>query len=133
ITLALVAIFHLMQGKELAGQERACGAAGFTSGTFDDAHRQLLLHLIDAQQRCFDTCLEFTSEAVRQLWQQEMPGRTLAGIQQLREMACGDVALPENASTLGETWYELTTWRIDAMQRVETFMIGELTSLCLTR
>ncbi|MCE8023309.1 nitrate regulatory protein [Billgrantia aerodenitrificans] len=133
ITLALVAIFHLMQGKELAGQERACGAAGFTSGTFDDAHRQLLLHLIDAQQRCFDTCLEFTSEAVREQWQLEMPGRTLAGIQQLREMACGDVALPESASTLGETWYELTTWRIDAMQRVETFMIGELTSLCLTR
>ena len=25
-----------------------CGAAGVTSGTFDDAHRQLLLHLIDA-------------------------------------------------------------------------------------
>jgi hypothetical protein len=133
ITLALVAVFHLMQGKELAGQERACGAAGFTSGTFDDAHRQLLLHLIDAQQRCFDTCLEFTSEAVREQWQLEMPGRTLAGIQQLREMACGDVALPESANTLGETWYELTTWRIDAMQRVETFMIGELTSLCLTR
>ncbi|MCE8002856.1 nitrate regulatory protein [Billgrantia ethanolica] len=133
ITLALVAVFHLMQGKELAGQERACGAAGFTAGSFDDAHRQLLLHLIDAQQRCFDTCLEFTSEAVREQWQLEMPGRTLAGIQQLREMACGDVALPENACTLGETWYELTTWRIDAMQRVETFMIGELTSLCLTR
>lgn len=133
ITLALVAVFHLMQGKELAGQERACGAAGFTSGTFDDAHRQLLLHLIDAQQRCFDTCLEFTSEAVREQWQVEMPGRTLAGIQQLREMACGDVSLPESACTLGETWYELTTWRIDAMQRVETYMISELTSLCLTR
>ncbi|MDC6663084.1 nitrate- and nitrite sensing domain-containing protein, partial [Leclercia adecarboxylata] len=32
ITRALVAIFHLMQGKELAGQERACGAFGFTHG-----------------------------------------------------------------------------------------------------
>lgn len=133
ITLALVAIFHLMQGKELAGQERACGASGFTSGNFDDAHRQLLLHLIDAQQRCFDTCLEFTTAAGRECWQLEMPGRTLAGIQQLRELACGDTPLQQSASTLGETWYELTTRRIDAIQRVEAFLIGELSNLCLTK
>ncbi|MCC5883264.1 MAG: nitrate- and nitrite sensing domain-containing protein [Halomonas sp.] len=133
VTLALVAIFHLMQGKELAGQERACGAAGFTSGEFDDAHRQLLLHLIDAQQRCFDICLEFTTEEGRQQWQHEMPARTLAGIQQLREMACGDTTLPESATTLGETWYDLTTRRIDAMQQVEAYLIGELSSLCLAK
>ncbi|MFQ3789343.1 nitrate- and nitrite sensing domain-containing protein [Halomonas sp. A29] len=133
VTLALVAIFHLMQGKELAGQERACGAYGFTSGGFDDAHCQLLLHLIDAQQRCFDTCLEFTTEEGRQHWQREMPSRTLAGIQQLREMACGITALPKSASPLGETWYELTTLRIDAIQRVEAFLIGELSNLCLAK
>ncbi|MBA2780467.1 nitrate regulatory protein [Billgrantia kenyensis] len=133
ITLALVAIFHLMQGKELAGQERACGAVGFTSGEFDDVHRQLLLHLIDAQQRCFDIFREFTTEPGREQWQQQMPPRTLAGIQQLREMACGDSELPEGATTLGETWYELTTRRIDAMQQVEAYLIGELSSLCLEK
>jgi len=133
VTLALVAIFHLMQGKELAGQERACGAAGFTTSSFDENHRQLLAQLIEDQQRCFDICLEFTSEQGRQQWQQEMPGRTLAGIQQLREMACNDILLAQGTSPLGETWYELTTRRIDAIQRVEAFLIEELSTLCLAK
>ena len=49
ITRVLVCLFHFIQGKELAGQERACGAFGFTLGVFDDAHRQTLQQLIDAQ------------------------------------------------------------------------------------
>jgi hypothetical protein len=31
-----VALYSLMQGKELVGQERALGAIGFTQGFFDD-------------------------------------------------------------------------------------------------
>ncbi|EWH02261.1 nitrate regulatory protein [Halomonas sp. BC04] len=130
ITLALVAIFHLMQGKELAGQERACGAAGFTATGFDEAHRQLLQQLIEAQQRCFDTFLEFATPQARQHWEQEMPSRTLAGIHQLREMACRSDPLTEPASSLGETWYELATRRIDAIKEVEDYLNRELATLC---
>lgn len=130
ITRALVAIFHFMQGKELAGQERACGSAGFTAGDFDRPHRQLLQHLIEAQQRCFDTFLEFASSEAGERWKSGMPNRTLAGIHQLREMACRDTPLQESATALGETWYELTTRRIDAMQRVESHLSDELATLC---
>ncbi|HAV44542.1 MAG TPA: response regulator receiver protein, partial [Halomonas sp.] len=78
ITRALVAIFHLMQGKELAGQERACGAFGFTLGHFDNAHRTLLNQLVDAQQRCFDTFVEFATPEALGTWQQSLSPRTLA-------------------------------------------------------
>lgn len=130
ITRALVAIFHFMQGKELAGQERACGSAGFTAGNLDTSHRRLLRHLIEAQGRCFDTFLEFASSDARERWESGMPGRTLAGIHHLREIACRDTPLPESATALGETWYELTTRRIDAMQRVEAHLAAELATLC---
>ncbi|APX92228.1 response regulator receiver protein [Halomonas sp. 1513] len=129
VTHSLVAIFHFMQGKELAGQERACGAIGFTAGEFDAAHRQLLLQLIDAQQRCFDTFCEFASDAAREHWQQQHAPRRQDGIQQLRKQACSDHAAQLNHA-LGETWYELTTARIDAMQQVEAQLTAELSQLC---
>lgn len=45
-----VALYSLMQGKELAGQERALGAIGFTQGFFDDVTRQRLVDRIDGSR-----------------------------------------------------------------------------------
>lgn len=52
-----VALYSLMQGKELAGQERALGAIGFTQGFFDEVTRQRLVDRIDGQQACFEIFL----------------------------------------------------------------------------
>ncbi|PCF95677.1 nitrate- and nitrite sensing domain-containing protein, partial [Vreelandella nigrificans] len=110
VTRALVAIFHLMQGKELAGQERACGAYGFTHGHFDKAHRELLNQLLNDQQRCFDTFIEFATDEAQQIWQQAISPCTLSGIDQLRDIACQRTrGSTTGHPPLGETWYELTT------------------------
>ena len=136
ITRALVAIFHLMQGKELAGQERACGAFGFTQGHFDDAHRALLNQLVKEQQRCFDTFAEFASTDAQQVWQKELSPRTLSGICHLRDIACQRTEAAakrqpaDETDTLGETWYELTTLRIDTIKTVEEALIVQLSALC---
>lgn len=139
ITRALVAIFHLMQGKELAGQERACGALGFTHGHFDNAHRELLNHLVNDQQRCFDTFAEFASSEAQLAWQQTLSRRTLAGINQLRDTASQPASnsidsnsIDSNAvdSNLAETWYELTTLRIDSIKEVEDTLNQQLADLC---
>ncbi|XUO83444.1 nitrate- and nitrite sensing domain-containing protein [Halomonas sp. KM007] len=131
ITRALVAIFHLMQGKELAGQERACGAFGFTLGHFDDAHRELLNQLMAAQQRCFDTFAEFATAEALAAWQQALSPRTLAGIRELRDIACQRANAPMGVSdSLGETWYELTTLRLDTIKAVEDTLNTQLTALC---
>lgn len=130
ITRALVAIFHLMQGKELAGQERACGAFGFTQGHFDDAHSALLTQLINDQQRYFDTFEEFASSEAQQRWQQELSPRTLSGISHLRDIACQRTPHPDTPDSLGETWYELTTLRIDSIKSVEDALTAQLTALC---
>ena len=135
ITRTLVAIFHLMQGKELAGQERACGAYGFTHGHFDEAHRDLLNQLVADQQRCFDTFVEFATPEAQQAWQKELSPRTLDGICHLRDIACQRHSAPPDASgkapdRLGETWYELTTLRVDAIKTVESALITQLSVLC---
>ncbi|SJN12918.1 Response regulator NasT [Halomonas citrativorans] len=130
ITRALVAIFHLMQGKELAGQERACGAFGYTLGHFDDNHRQLLGQLVNDQQRCFDTFIEFATPDAALAWQQAVSTSTLTGIQQLREAACQPASPHITSNALGETWYELTTLRIDAIKSVEDTLNAQLAALC---
>ncbi|MBZ5487360.1 nitrate- and nitrite sensing domain-containing protein [Halomonas aquamarina] len=130
ITRALVAMFHLMQGKELAGQERACGAFGFTLGHFDDAHRKLLNQLGEDQQRCFDTFIEFATQEAERDWQQAVSSSTLTGIHQLREAACHPAYRQAGSSALGDTWYELTTLRIDAIKSVEEALHKQLITLC---
>ncbi|MGY2461321.1 response regulator receiver protein [Vreelandella sulfidaeris] len=135
ITRTLVAIFHLMQGKELAGQERACGAFGFTHGHFDEPHRALLNQLMTDQQRCFDTFVEFATPEAQLSWQKELSPRTLAGICHLRDIACQRSTAAqspprETPDTLGETWYELTTLRIDSIKTVEEALITQLSALC---
>ena len=60
ISRLLVAMFNFMQGKEFAGQERACGAAAFASGRNDSARQQQWLHLIESQERCFQVFTEFS-------------------------------------------------------------------------
>jgi hypothetical protein len=59
-----VALYSLMQGKELVGQERALGAIGFTQGFFDDT-RQKLVDRIDGQQACFEVFLSHSGDDVQ--------------------------------------------------------------------
>lgn len=40
-----------MQGKELTGQERALGAAGFAAGQFSAEQRSAMVALIEAQEQ----------------------------------------------------------------------------------
>lgn len=47
----LVALFHFMQGKELAGQERATGTAVFAMGMHQPERQAHWLHLIESQER----------------------------------------------------------------------------------
>ncbi|MFG6666209.1 nitrate- and nitrite sensing domain-containing protein [Halomonas sp. HNIBRBA4712] len=131
ITRALVAIFHLMQGKELAGQERACGAFGFTYGHFDEPHRALLTRLTQDQNRCFDTFLEFAGSSVRESWETRLSPQTLSHIEALRDSASrADRGPSRRDARVSETWYALTTQRIDALREVEACAIEELARLC---
>ncbi|MEG3114701.1 nitrate- and nitrite sensing domain-containing protein [Salinicola sp. 4072] len=133
ITRVLVCLFHFIQGKELAGQERACGAFGFTLGVFDDAHRQTLQQLIDAQHRCFETFGEFASTELLSHWQQELDQPIHLAIAQLRDLAIQATPLPNDLDDPGEQWYAIMTQRIDAMKDIEDRLVEELQRSCRDR
>lgn len=126
ITRLLVALFNFMQGKEYAGQERACGAIGFSESRFDHSLCDRVSTMTDSQNQCFTTFSDFADTEELQMWQQQKDSEETANIERLRKMICtlanGDTATTE----LSEIWYDITTLRIDAMQDIEEHLTERL-------
>lgn len=133
ISRALVALFNFMQGKELAGQERAIGAAGFSRGGFDDTLKQALMHRIDAQERCFQVFAEFCHGDALSAWQQTLTAPHTAEVERLRRIACTQQVPAAGGVELAKIWFDQTTHRIDAMKTVEEGLEAHLERLCESR
>lgn len=123
IVQPLVALYSLMQGKELAGQERALGALGFTLGHFSDALRQRLVDRIDGQQPCFDTFLSLTTGELSDIFHARC-GATLE-IEQLRRLACTRQP-PQDQGKNALRWFVLHTQRLEQLRALEESLIDAL-------
>ncbi|HDZ09486.1 nitrate regulatory protein [Pseudohongiella sp.] len=133
IARALVAMFNLMQGKELAGQERAAGSAGFASQRFDSERSALLVHLIEAQERCFEIFLQFADEQSSARWATLQQAPELLEIERMRRSATAPAGSVTRGPELADRWFALMTSRIDAMKQVEDALEHYLSQLCIDR
>jgi len=133
ISRALVALFHFVQGKEYAGQERAQGSAAYASGRIDAAHQAQWQALIEAQENCLRVFQEFSPPEVRQAWADEQPAEALSGIERLRRIAGAQAAVQGLDPASGQVWYDLCTRRMDAMKRMEDRLAAQLRELCARR
>lgn len=130
IARILVAMFNLMHGKELAGQERALGAAGFAVGSFSNTQVERLQHLIDAQERCFELFLEFGHPAALQQWQQQANQAHLIEIERLRRIILTQETARIPHTQPSDHWFGLLTQRIDDLKIVETAIEVHLQQVC---
>lgn len=130
ISRQLVAMFNFMQGKEFAGQERACGAAAFASGYNDSARQQQWLHLIESQERCFQVFAEFSGTDIAELWRSSQSPGQLAAQERLRRIACAAPAGVALDTELSQTWFDCCSRRIDGMQSVEERLGADLRRIC---
>ena len=129
ITQLLVALLNFMQAKELCGQERALGVAGFALGSFDAERRVQMAALLQAQARSFELFCQHASAALRSRWQ-VLNADGLA-LQCLREVA----AVPDAAvdTGLAQPWFDVCTARIDALHGLEQALTTELAECCRQR
>ncbi|MET4575921.1 nitrate- and nitrite sensing domain-containing protein [Ottowia thiooxydans] len=126
ISRLLVALFHFMQGKELAGQERAAGVAAFGAG--GEQRQQHWLHLIEAQERCFQVFSEFAPPTLLLQWRGED-----ATLERLRRVGCTLAVNIESGADLRQTWFDVATSRMDALHTIETQLAAEVLSQCESR
>lgn len=132
ISRVLLAMFSFMQGKELAAQERATGAAGFTAGYFDDtAHRQLL-DLIESQERYFQTFTEFADARCLALWHRQQRVDS-SELERFRRIACTRSTPDGDNQHVALHWFTVTTARIDGMKLVEDLLEDVLMECCRQR
>lgn len=132
ISRTLVAMFNFMQGKELAGQERAAGAAGFVMGRFDANRIERLSHLLEAQARCFNLFEEYTDSRTLNAWQAVKDGQDYGELARLRSLArpSDDQTEVRVEKTLADHWFSIATGRVDAMKAVEDSLEERLQELC---
>lgn len=130
LSRALVAIFNFIQGKELAGQERAAGAAGFARGKFDDKQVAHLRHLIDAQESCFEIFVEFADASSLASWSTLCAAPSAAEIEELRRYACSQGSNPVLNKNCADRWFSAQTRRIDAMKDIEESLHQNLDERC---
>ena len=131
VSRALVAMFNFMQGKELAGQERALGAGVFAAGYIDASGQQQWRHLIESQQACFQVFADFADPEVLRADQASRDPAALAEVERLRRIGCS--TRRELDPNLSQAWYEWKTRRIDAMRAVEDVLARHLRELCEAR
>jgi hypothetical protein len=129
ISRALVAMFHFMQGKEYAGQERAHGAAVFARGRIDAPGQQQWRHLIEQQHHCFDVFNEFADPRLAAAEHRSQDHGVVVQVERLRRIGHTLGAMPADES-LVDAWYECCTARLDAMRHVEDLLAGHLKTQC---
>jgi hypothetical protein len=132
ISRLLVALFNLVEGKELAGQERAVGALAFGSGRCTEQLQQRIAHLIDAQERNFRVFLEFAEEPLTTRWH-DMEKMTfverLRGLRQTLSSTTPKTVLDAN---LSDTWFDCCSQRITAMWSIQCDLVDALQARCVT-
>ncbi|WP_348752593.1 nitrate- and nitrite sensing domain-containing protein, partial [uncultured Aquincola sp.] len=126
----LVALLHLVQANEAAGQERALGAVLFASGRCAELQQQRVLHLIDAQERSLQVFTDFAEPALRSGWEAQQLTPETARLERLRRtlaMARTDAALDTRQS---EDWFAVSSQRIDALWQLQLQLIARLRAEC---
>lgn len=119
----MVALYSFMQGKELAGQERALGALGFARGQFSGELRQQLVDRIDGQQPCFDSFQALAHPPQTTLFAEQC--QASLEIEQLRRIACTRQPPADDGET-ALRWFCAQTQRLEQLRGVEELLIVDL-------
>ncbi len=129
----LVAMVHLMNGKEFCGQERAIGSAGFSKGSFDNALARRMTHLVDAQERCFEVFIGFADEQSCRLLQSLRAHEREKEVERLRQFGCSVGRYKPLDPELADHWFALMSERMDELKKVEDSVENSFHGRCVER
>jgi hypothetical protein len=133
VSRLLVALLHLVQAQEEAGQERAVGALLHASGVCDEAHQQRVIHLIGAQEHSLDVFAEFATPDLRARAEQEQLAPVVARLERLRRTLCTARSGTVLDSNLSDTWFDVCTERINALWQLQVALVKQLREDCALR
>ncbi|MGY0196678.1 nitrate- and nitrite sensing domain-containing protein [Leptothrix sp. BB-4] len=133
ISRRLVALVHLVQGNEAAGQERAVGAELYAGGICHEAQQQRVVHLIEVQERNLQVYAEFADAELQARWEQQQLSPGVARLERLRRTLCAARPGATLDSQLSETWFSVCSERITELWQVQVELVQRLRQDCQTQ
>ncbi len=126
----LVALFNLIEGKEVCGVERANGARMFSAETITPEDLSRLSDLIAQQEQAFGRFEAFCDPTTLQQWRILQTQLPLAEIDRMRRIMLGGIATnPDDA----HHWFKYCTERMDRLHEVEQHLANHLEAVCRER
>lgn len=123
ISNLLVALFNLVQGKELAGQERALGSYAFGSGKMAPDYKLRILHLVESQKRHFEVFCEFAKPIYVEKWHLIEQSESTNFLHQLRSQL-NSSNKPD--SDLSELWFKHCSERLTDIWELQCDLIHRI-------
>lgn len=120
------AYIAILEAKEAAGLERAMGAAGFSSGTFDETVYARMLSLQGAQATDFSIFDRLASDSMKRTFETLLTDAVTGPVDQLRQIAQSAPFGGDISAVSGSQWFEASSVRIEALHDVEKAAIVEL-------
>ena len=129
IAAELIAYDHLIQAKEIAGQERASGNAILSAGAGKPAQIAAFSRFAGAQDALLKNFLSMQGTDVRTAYASALSGTEMSEIESTRAriLAGGDLQDLEAAD-----WFAAATRRINAMKTLEDGSLARLTAVAST-
>ena len=129
-TQRIAAYIGLLQAKERAGQERAFGNGGYSSGKFVGAGRKRFIELIAEQNSYIDTFNIFASQDAKDHYSNTVRGSAVDNVQKMRDFALtvdgGDVSTGDYDSAY---WFAEITKKIDLLKNVEDYLNQQIVEI----
>ncbi len=130
ISRLLVGLFNLIEGKELAGQERAVGSLAFGAGLIEGSVQQRSLHLVEAQRRSLLVFQEFSDAAIVARWQRFEASPTMKTLEQLRRRLHNARAGGRIDAELSQSWFDCCSARIGEMWSIQRELVEAMQRHC---
>jgi methyl-accepting chemotaxis protein len=125
---ATTAYLMFLNGKEMAGRERATVNAAFAADKFEWDVFQRFVALIANQKTYFDLFSAYAGKEAKEAFQGKMNKDASAEVDRLRQIAL-DKALTGGFGVDPAHWFKTITQKIDAMKEVENFLSDDLQAL----
>jgi methyl-accepting chemotaxis protein len=129
ISAAITAYLYLINGKELAGQERASGAGGIAGGRFDTTTFTRFLSLGAAQETYFGLFAAAANAEQRQAFTRAMTGSAANDVTRIRQTVAAGGPSGQLDGIDSKAWFAAASERINALKTVEDRVAADLAAL----
>ncbi len=119
----------LLHGKELAGRERATGAAGFGAGAFSPEIHRSLLRLAAEQDADLATFRQLATPEEVAAFDASLGDTVQADVDRMRVIAWNAPFGADVRAVPAKAWFAAATRRIDAMKTVEDRVAADIVAL----